>query len=52
MALEELFDAGTLPELRRAVLLPSSLFEHPAAESSGDDSAGLRGHHREHDHVA
>jgi hypothetical protein len=31
---------------------PSSLFEHPAAELSGDDSAGLRWHHRAPDHDA
>jgi hypothetical protein len=33
-------------------VLPSSLFEHPAAGLSGDDSAGLRGHHREPGQIA
>lgn len=27
-------------------MLPSTLFEYPAAELSGDNSAGLHGHHR------
>lgn len=43
---------GVAPQHAQHRCYRFSLFEHPAAELSGDDSAGFRGHHREPDHVA